>query len=420
MAVETVSLRAPEGCVTHLLWDPASPEALAIDPRLDQVEDLLALARERGVRIRAVIDTHTHADHLSGARRLAARAGAELLAPEGSRIEAPVRRVAPGGSFALGGLQVRVLAAPGHTPDAVALLAGGRLYTGDALFIEGVGRTDFPGGSPDEALATLEAFEALPPGTIVHPGHDYRGLGSATLEELRRTHPVLSEAERARRRERVAGKGAVIPDIRHFLAWNLAREESGELPPLAVQALVRGRSARLVDVRSPAEFNVSRIAESQLLPLEDVEGRAASLLRDRELILVCRTGNRARTAQATLARAGIRAALLEGGVEAWRKAGLPLVESRPGVLPLDRQVQLGAGSMILAGVLLAALVSPWALVIPGFVGAGLIFAGASGTCGLARVLSLLPWNRAPLTCAVGPTPSCSAGGAPPASCSAGK
>ena len=410
------SFRAPEGCTAHLLWDPASREALAVDPRLDQIEEILEASRGLGLQLRGVIDTHTHADHLSGARRLAVRAGAALLAPAGSSLKAPARRLSPGSSFFLGGLEIRVLAAPGHTPDHIALLAGGRLFTGDALFLDGVGRTDFPGGSPDELLATLEAFEALPDDTIIHPGHDYGNRGEASLGSLRVDHPVLSVADRAARRARVAGEGRDIPDIRGYLSWNLAGDEPLLLPPRAAQALHRGRSAVLVDVRTPAEIDQAHIEGSTPLPLAGLESRRSELAADREIILVCRTGRRAETAREILSRGGIAARILEGGLEAWRAAGLPLVEPRPGVLPIDRQVQLAAGGLVFAGTLAGALWTPWALLLPAFVGAGLMFAGSTGSCGLARLLASLPWNRPARGRAPEAPPSCSAGGG---SCSAG-
>jgi glyoxylase-like metal-dependent hydrolase (beta-lactamase superfamily II) len=405
------AFRAPEGCTAYLVTDPATREALVVDPRLDQVEEILEAARGLGVRIRDVVDTHTHADHLSGARRLAERAEATLLAPSGSRLQAPARRIGPGASFRVGELDVRVLAAPGHTPDAVAFLAAGHLFTGDALFVEGVGRTDFPGGSPDELLDTLEAFEALPDETVVHPGHDYRKLGEAPLSRLRAEHPVLSLADRAARRDRVAGKGLDIPDIRDFLSWNLAAVEPRPLPPRAAADLVRGRTAAFVDVRTPAEFAQARIDGAILLPLNELEKRLPELPDGRELVLVCRTGRRAESAREILARSGRTGLVMEGGIEAWRAGRLPLVEPRPGVLPIDRQVQLAAGSLVVIGTVLAALLSPWFLAIPGFVGAGLVFAGSTGTCGLARLLGALPWNR---PSAAAPAPSCSAG-----ACSAG-
>lgn len=415
-----LGLRAPEGCVAYLTWDRATRRGLVIDPRLDQLEDLLEAARAQGVEITAVIDTHTHADHLSGARRLATRTGAELLAPTGSKLQAPARRVAPGSAFGLGQLEVQVLAAPGHTPDSVALHADGHVFTGDALFLEGVGRTDFPGGSPDDLLSTLEALEALPADTVVHPGHDYQQKGEATLATLRQEHPVLAERSRQARRERVAGKGAVIPDIAHFLAWNLAEKEGQDLPARAVQALVRGRTASLVDVRNAPEVALARIPGALNLPLPELETRLDELPAGRELILTCRTGVRARSALETLARHGRTAHLLEGALEGWRKAGLPLVEPRPGALAIDRQVQLIVGLAVVTGTALGFFVTPWALIVPAFFGAGLTFAGATGTCGLATMLSFMPWNR-PATAAPGaPAPMCSAGGGGPApSCSAG-
>ena len=422
-------LRAPEGCVAYLAWDRSSNQALAIDPRLDQIEDLLETARDRRVRIVAVLDTHTHADHFSGAARLAARAGAELLTPSGSKLAAPARRIAPGSTFALGELTVKALAAPGHTPDSLALHVDGHVFTGDALFLEGVGRSDFPGGSPDELLTTLEGLEALPPETIVHPGHDYANKVEATLASLRREHPVLAERDRAARRARVAGSGAPIPNIAHFLAWNTLAREGQDLPPGAVQALVRGRTAALVDVRTAAEVAMARIPGAINLPLAELESRIAELPAGRELVFSCRTGVRARSALEILARHGRPARLLEGSLDGWRRAGLPLVESRPGALPIDRQVQLIVGLGVLAGTAVGYLVHPLALVLPAFFGAGLAFAGATGTCGLALVLARMPWNRpttppsgAPASlCSAGAAPAslCSAGAAPASSCSAG-
>src|SRR4029453_16485755 len=128
-----------------------------------------------------------------------------------------------------------------------------------------------------------------------------------------------------------------------------------------------------------------------------------------ELVVVCRTGVRATIAAEALGRAGHRSRVLEGGVLAWRGAKLPLKVGRKR-LPVDRQVQLIAGSMVLTGVALGTLVNPWFLSIAAFFGAGLTFAGATGTCGLALVLFKLPWNR-PLAMPAEGGAVCAAGGA---------
>jgi hypothetical protein len=140
-------------------------------------------------------------------------------------------------------------------------------------------------------------------------------------------------------------------------------------------------------------------------------------LAAQDIVVVCRTGVRATIAAEALARAGRRARVLEGGIQAWRRAGLPLRQGRKR-LPVDRQVQLVVGLMVLAGVALGALVSPWFLLVAAFFGAGLTFAGATGTCALALVLMRMPWNRplgapAPAADAV-----CAAGGGTPGACAA--
>src|SRR5690606_28807662 len=150
----------------------------------------------------------THADHLSGARKLAERTGAALLAHVRSKLEAPAQRVGGGDALPLGGAQVRVLDAPGHTPDSLALLVEGHLFTGDALFVGGAGRTDFMGGSAADLFETFRRFEALPDDTVVHPGHDYVGTPSSTIGEERRTNPLLAERERDALAARLAVKGA--------------------------------------------------------------------------------------------------------------------------------------------------------------------------------------------------------------------
>ena len=164
-----------DGCLAYLVVDEASHTALAIDPRLDQVDRLLAVLTARDVRLVHALDTHTHADHLSGVRRLAQRTGATVLAHAASKLKSPARRVRGGETFEVGTRTIEVLDAAGHTPDSLALRVDGHLFTGDALFAGGAGRTDFMGGSASALYDTFRAFEALPDDTVVHPGHDYVG-----------------------------------------------------------------------------------------------------------------------------------------------------------------------------------------------------------------------------------------------------
>lgn len=172
----------------------------------------------------------------------------------------------------------------------------------------------------------------------------------------------------------------------------------------------------MVDVRSPIEFAGERIDGALNLPLETLDTRLHELPEQAEVIVVCRTGVRATIAAETLGRAGHRSRVLEGGVLAWRGAKLPLRVGRRR-LPVDRQVQLIAGSMVLIGVILGAFVNPWFLGLAAFFGAGLTFAGATGTCGLALALMKMPWNR-PLGAPPSEGAVCAASGAGTSTCAA--
>jgi len=151
-------------------------------------------------------------------------------------------------------------------------------------------------------------------------------------------------------------------------------------------------SAVLIDIRDPAEHARERIAGARLVPLSVIARHP--LADDKAVVFHCRTGNRT-TANAgvLLAKKCPEAYALAGGLEAWKAAGLPTEIDRRAPIEMFRQVQIAAGSFVLLGLLLALLVSPWFAALSAFVGAGLVFAGATGTCGMARLLGFMPWNR---------------------------
>jgi rhodanese-related sulfurtransferase len=165
-----------------------------------------------------------------------------------------------------------------------------------------------------------------------------------------------------------------------------------------------GRRAQLVDVRSATEFATAHLPGAINIPLEQIELRTADLEAHAPVVLVCQGGQRARMASALLAASGKELVVLEGGTSAWLKAGNPAVRSTAARWALERQVRLAAGLLGLTGVLLAAAVSPWWLLLPGFVGCGLVFAGCTGFCPMGEALARLPWNR-PRRSACGSTPA---------------
>jgi rhodanese-related sulfurtransferase len=176
----------------------------------------------------------------------------------------------------------------------------------------------------------------------------------------------------------------------------------------------------MLDVRTALEFEGEHIDGARNIPLEELEARLGEVPSDPEVLVICRTGIRAAIAAASMVREGRRVGVLDGGMQAWRRASLPVREGRRR-LAVDRQVQLIAGTMVLAGMGLGTFVNPWFFILPAFIGAGLTFAGATGTCGLAHALAKMPWNRVGTTrtapadavCAVsgGVTGMCEAPGA---------
>ena len=152
--------------------------------------------------------------------------------------------------------------------------------------------------------------------------------------------------------------------------------------------------ALLIDIRDSDEYAREHIPGSRLVPLSSFD--EADFPRDHDKIAVfhCNSGNRTCQAAPQILGAGFKEVYhLEGGLKSWKAAGLPVDLNLKAPISIMRQVQITAGSMVVLGVVLALLVSPWFMALSAFVGAGLVFSGASGTCAMASILGLMPWNR---------------------------
>jgi glyoxylase-like metal-dependent hydrolase (beta-lactamase superfamily II)/rhodanese-related sulfurtransferase len=386
-------LRA-ENCFAYLVADAEVREAAIVDPRADRVADYLRELDERGLRLRVVIETHTHADHLSGAAELRARTGAAVLLSAHARSDVATGRIRDGDRVTVGRHAIQAIASPGHTDDSLSLLVNGAVLTGDALLVGGAGRTDFQNGSAEALYETLHRrFAALPGELTVYPGHDYAGRTHSTLAQERQTNALLRltdpdqfvAALRAGRQPKPANMEAIVAaNIRGL------RPSAGITVEELAGALGGTTAPLLVDVRLPAEYRAVHLEPSVLLPLDEIARRRDDLPRDRELVLVCRTGSRARLASAELA--GFRTRVLEGGIVAWQEAGHPVVRGKAH-MSLERQVRIAAGALTSAGGVLAVAASPWFGLVPAFVGAGLVYAGVTDRCGMAMLLGRLPYNR---------------------------
>lgn len=168
--------------------------------------------------------------------------------------------------------------------------------------------------------------------------------------------------------------------------------------PVAAKRLIDD-GALLIDVREPDEHARERVPGARNRPMS----RLGDLPADAGAVVFhCRSGARtSANASRLAAAANCQAYVLEGGIDAWKKAGLPVVADRRQPIEIMRQVQITAGALIVLGVLLSLWVAPEFIALSGFVGAGLMFAGISGWCGMAKLLGLMPWNRRPLNRAAG-------------------
>ena len=164
------------------------------------------------------------------------------------------------------------------------------------------------------------------------------------------------------------------------------------IKPAALKEALERNTALLIDVREPGEFAREHIAGAQSLPLSAFD--ASRLPRDRHIVLCCQSGARSSRAVAQLEAVGLHdVAHLDGGLSAWKAAHLTTSVDITQPISIMRQVQITAGSLVVLGAVLAAVVSPWFILLSGFVGAGLIFAGVTDTCMMAMLLAKLPYNR---------------------------
>jgi sulfur dioxygenase len=333
-------------CKTYLAISEKAGKAAVIDPLRDKVERYLAVLAYHGWRLELIIDTHTHADHRSGALELSELAGTPVAMHRLAPAPHVSIHVEDGQALKVGDEELRVLHTPGHTPDSISLLAKDRVFTGDVLFIHGTGRADFAGGDPGTQYDSIaRKLFTLPDQTLVFPAHDYRGHTQSTIGEEKRSNPRLAGKSRDDYINLMNNLGLPLPDgIQEALQPNQSDVDAGALkfPTLAQLNQVRQLTAAelrdriagsnppmLVDVREENEYRgeLGHIAGAQLIPLKELPERIGELgdAKGRDIVAICRVGVRSATAAAILTGLGFEHVWnLKGGMIEWKDARLPV------------------------------------------------------------------------------------------------
>ena len=333
-------------CKTYLGLSESTGKAVLIDPLRDKIERYLGVLAYRGWKLDLIVDTHTHVDHRSGAFELSELTGAPVAMHRFAPAPHVKIHVDDGQVIRVGDLEMRVLFTPGHSPDSISLLAGDRVFTGDVLMIHGTGRSDIVGGDPGQSFDSItKKLFTLPDQTLVFPAHDYRGHTRSTIGEEKRSNPRLANKSREQYVELMNNLGLPLPDgIQEAMQPNQSDVDSSAIafPNLSQLNQVRQMDARelndrvsasdppiLIDVRDDDEYRgeLGHIAGSRLVPLREFSERAGELamLKDHQIVTVCRVGMRSATAAAILTGLGCDQVWnLKGGMLEWNDARLPV------------------------------------------------------------------------------------------------
>jgi glyoxylase-like metal-dependent hydrolase (beta-lactamase superfamily II)/rhodanese-related sulfurtransferase len=332
------------GTYTYLLASRTGGEALIIDPVLEKVDRYLQLIKELDVKLVKAVDTHLHADHITGLGALRDRTHCITVMGEQSKVDVVSMRLSEGDKLMIEGVVLDVLYTPGHTDDSYSFLMDDRVFTGDTLLIRGTGRTDFQNGDPRAQYDSIfNKLLKLPDDTLIFPAHDYKGDTVSTIGEEKAFNPRLQVKSVDQYVDLMNNLKLPNPKMMDvavpanlrvgFVQQEIARR-GWSVSAADALALAGRPDVAVIDLRERSERRKhGTIPGSVHAPYPSLQEniRAGGLLHElaaepgRQLLFYCAFGERSAMAVQAAQDAGFSSARhIEGGIDAWKKANGPV------------------------------------------------------------------------------------------------
>ncbi len=334
---------------TYLLGDAESKEAVLIDPVVEMVDRDLQLLTDLDLKLKYILDTHVHADHITGSGEIRKRTGAKIGVSSAYDMSCPDLHIEDGQEIFFGRFMIKAIHTPGHTSGCLSYHLGNKIFSGDALLIRGCGRTDFQEGSSELLFSSVrDKIFALSDDTVVYPAHDYKGHTHSSVGLEKRLNPRLNLS---------ISKDEFLSIMAHLkLAHPKKIQEAVPAnlqcgSPLRSQILETGLidglpcitaeeltaklgQLKIIDVRGSDEFNneLGHIPNAELVTLgPDLVQNLSSESRQQELVFVCRSGKRSGEATKLALSMGFEKVYnLQGGMLRWTELRLPFERDRGG------------------------------------------------------------------------------------------
>jgi glyoxylase-like metal-dependent hydrolase (beta-lactamase superfamily II)/rhodanese-related sulfurtransferase len=330
------------GTYSYVIASRKGAEALIIDPVLEKVDRYIQLLNDLDLRLVKAVDTHLHADHVTGLGALRDRTQCITVMGEHTKADVVSMRLADGDKLGIEGVSLDVVYTPGHTDDSYSFVLPDRVFTGDTLLIRGTGRTDFQNGDPRAQYDSIfNRLLKLPSETLVFPGHDYKGDTVSTIGEEQRNNPRLQVKSVDEYVALMNGLNlpnpkmmdvAVPANMKIGLAQDAVAQRGWAILAADAMDLPRDPDAVLVDLREASERERHGAIPGALhAPYPGLRDnlRTGGLLRGlsskRRLVFYCAYGERSAMAVQAAQEAGIDSARhIQGGIAAWKAAGGPV------------------------------------------------------------------------------------------------